>query len=233
MNSRLPVRLLLIEDLPHHRSGRRALGALHGRRERGADGGKGHAPPYDGFVIDLRAEVLSRAAVLAGMVTALKDCTARTPGPVAEVSDRTSGIYVKAGAATTPEVGLAELREITGDEPAAVLFFASVGRPPASAAYPLRPSRLDQGYSLTHRLTSWLHSFTRSSAVDVPMYLSAWFPCDRVVVIPLSTPDWDAGALVVTRACALRAAEIRSLAADLALRLEQEDRRARIHALSR
>jgi len=145
--------------------------------------------------------------------------------------ERVSGIYPRALPALSPSRALAELREITGEETVAVLFFPTAGRPPDSASYPARPKRLEQSYPLTHRLTSWVHTVARSCVVDVPAYLTGWFPHDRVVVVPISTPDWDAGVLVVTRACAKHATEIRSLAADLALRLEHEDRRSRIEVL--
>ena len=115
------------------------------------------------------------------MVTSLKDWDL-----VPE--ERTSGIYAKAS--TSPDVALAELREITGEEPVAVLLFATEGRPPAAAAYPPRPKRLDQGYSLTHRLSSWLHAFTRTTVAEVPAYVSAWFPERSVIVVPICTPDW-------------------------------------------
>ncbi len=148
-----------------------------------------------------------------------------------QAEERTSGIYRKSTAATTPDVALDELHAITGDEPVAVLFFASAGRPPEAAAYPPRPRRFDGGYSLTHRLSSWAHGFSRGSVASVPAYLTPWFPCGSVIVVPISTPDWDAGVLIVSRKCAVFATEIRSLACDLALRLELADRRTRIQAL--
>ena len=158
------------------------------------------------------------------MATALKDWEF-------PAEERVSGIYPRALPALTPSHVLAELREITGKETVAVLLFPTAGKAPDAASYPTLPRRLEQSYPLTHRLTSWVHGVARSCVVDVPAYLTAWFPHDRVVVVPISTPEWEAGVLVVTRACAKRAMEIRSLAADLALRLEREDRRSRIEVL--
>jgi hypothetical protein len=149
-----------------------------------------------------------------------------------EVEDRTSGIYTKAPPVPeSADAALHELREITGEEPVAILFFARDGAPPESAVYPQRPRRLEQGYSLTHRLSCWLHSFDRATASEVPAYLRSWFPDDRVIVVPLATPTSIAGAVVVTRACAPFAADIRSFATDLALRLEIEDGKRRIRSL--
>ena len=64
------------------------------------------------------------------MVTSLKDWDL-----VPE--ERTSGIYAKAS--TSPDVALAELREITGEEPVAVLLFATEGRPRRPP--PIHPGR--------------------------------------------------------------------------------------------
>jgi hypothetical protein len=148
------------------------------------------------------------------------------------VEDRTSGIYTKASPVPESALGaLGELREITGEETVAVLFFARDGAPPESAVYPLRPKRLEQGYSVTHRLSCWLHSFDRATATEVPAYLRSWFPDDRVIVVPLATPTSVVGAVVVTRACAPFAADIRSFATDLALRLEIEEGKTRLRAL--
>jgi hypothetical protein len=145
--------------------------------------------------------------------------------------ERTSGVYVRSGAPLTAASAVDELREITGVEPVAVLLYASAGRPPEAAAYPPRPRRLDGGYSLTMRLSSWAHAFARGAAVDVPAYLIQWFPCRSVIVVPISTPHWDAGVLVIPRSAARHAEAIRSLACDLALRLELADRRSRLQAL--
>jgi hypothetical protein len=144
--------------------------------------------------------------------------------------ERTSGIY-PTSRATNVSRALDELRGITGEKDVAVLFFATQVRAPAGAAYPPRSKRLEGAYSLTHRLVSWLTGFTRACAADVPSYLAPWFPSTSVVVVPICTPDWHAGSFVVTRASVVHAREIRSLAADLALRLEQDDRRARLATL--
>jgi len=148
------------------------------------------------------------------------------------VEHRTSGVYAKPSP-PSPVTALAELREITGDQPVAVLFFATAGRAPEAAAFPSRPRRVEAGYSLTHRLTSWTHGFTRSALAEVPAYLAPWFPSAHAIVVPIFTPDWEAGVLVLSPGCADRAPEIRALAADLALRLEQADRDGRLEGLGR
>jgi hypothetical protein len=147
--------------------------------------------------------------------------------------ERTSGIFAKAapGPAPTPLSALAELRAITGDEPVAVHFFGSPGRAPEAVASPVRPRKLDAGYSLTHRLSSWLHSVGRGVVVEVPFFLAPWFPSRSVIVVSIATPDWEAGVLIVQRSAARHAAELRSLAADLALRVQEDERRARLETL--
>jgi hypothetical protein len=147
-----------------------------------------------------------------------------------EREERTSGVYAKVQP-TGAAAALEELRDITGGEPAAVLLFATHGRPPEAVAFPPQPRRVEGTYSLTHRLSSWLHTFKRSTLAEVPTYLRAWFHDHSVIVVPICTPDWHAGALVVTRPAAAHAPAIRAFAADLALRLQQADRRARISSL--
>jgi hypothetical protein len=148
--------------------------------------------------------------------------------------ERTSGVYSTFSpkvSATSALGALEDLRDITGEEPVAVLLFATQGRAPEGVTYPRQPKRVEGTYSLTHRLLAWLHAFTRPTLTEVPMYVRAWFPMDSVIVVPVCTPDWHAGTLVVTKPCAAQAAAIRAFATDLALRLEQADRRARISLL--
>jgi len=150
--------------------------------------------------------------------------------PVPSVDQRTSGVYARP-APPSPVTALRELRQLTGGEPVAVLFFASPGRAPEGAAYPPQPRRVEAGYSLTHRLTSWLHGFTRSALTPVPAYLSPWFSSPSVIVVPIGTPQGDVGAFVLSPACAAHATDIRALAADLALRVEMDARRGRLDVL--
>ncbi len=149
-----------------------------------------------------------------------------------EPGERTSGVYATVSR-TTAAASLAELREITGEHHVAILLSPSEGAPPTAAAYPRLARSTDSGYSLAHRLSSWLHGITRGTLVEVPAYVRAWFPQPKVIVVPACTPAWVAARIVTSPACAVHAVALRSFAADLAVRLELADRRSRLDALGR
>lgn len=76
------------------------------------------------------------------------------------------------------------------------------------------------------RLRLWTRAVSVAATVPVPLLLQAIVPVGSALVVPIASPVWTAGALVVSGGSLLdaRLTLLRSVAADIALRLEAADR---------
>lgn len=88
-------------------------------------------------------------------------------------------------------------------------------------------SGVDTGPSLPANLRAWVKSVEEPSIIPVPMLLQHWLPIGTAMVLPMFTPAWRAGAVIVsaTWATQSRLGPLRSLAAEVALKLEEAHRR--------
>ena len=77
------------------------------------------------------------------------------------------------------------------------------------------------------QLLDWAGRASKSNLLAVPSRLRSWLPIGSAAVVPIATPAWSAGGVVLPSGPLLmsRWASLRAFAAEVALRLERADRR--------
>lgn len=144
--------------------------------------------------------------------------------------DRASGVY---GTDPYSADSIAQrAREIVPRGAIAVLLAPAVGRGPVCASIGHAPVE-DLGFSLALRLAAWLQPVQDSGPIDVPAYVKDWFPVSRVAVVPMRTPCWTAGWMVVSleQLTRTRVRDLEELGAEAAVAIETADRRSRLATL--
>lgn len=150
--------------------------------------------------------------------------------------ERSSGVYLRADKVEAPPTAESiadDVRALVGegeDGQVLVLVAARAGCPPRACARPV--VRQDEaGYPLALRLVSWVGALDHVAIATVPRFIEPWMPKRTALVVPMRSPAWLAGAIVVGRAALAHLDALQSLAAELAVRLEGVDRRASFAAL--
>jgi hypothetical protein len=108
----------------------------------------------------------------------------------------------------------------------AVLLAPSCGLPARAASRPFAAPVEDQGSILAVRLNAWLEGLGETPHAEPPRDLAPWLAPVAHAIVPLATPGWCAGQLLVPMRTLTRASlyELRDRAFDLALSIEEADR---------
>lgn len=149
---------------------------------------------------------------------------------------RTSGVFASA---PRPSQGLstaqilAPMRKIVETGTLGVMLQSCCGQPLRARVEPAPAPRPDFEFSVELRLAAWVSGIDTMRLPIVPLYLKAWLPFVKAVVLPIYTPVWQAGVLIAdsTKIDRRRLAELTELAAEVALELETADRRYRKQVL--
>jgi len=82
-------------------------------------------------------------------------------------------------------------------------------------------------------MAAWLAGIDKVRAPVVPEYLKAWIPLERALVVPMYTPVWQAGFLIVEPCAATRTRlrKLTQIAVQFALEIETADRQYRHQVL--
>ncbi|MBI5532252.1 MAG: hypothetical protein HY898_06040 [Deltaproteobacteria bacterium] len=128
---------------------------------------------------------------------------------------------------------LVPMRRIVESGSIGVLLQSSCGQPQRAQVDPAPGPRPDAEFAVELRLAAWVSGIETTRLPFVPLYLKAWLPFVRAVVVPIYTPVWQAGVLIgdSTRIDRRRLGELVELAAEVALELETADRHYRQHVL--
>jgi hypothetical protein len=114
-----------------------------------------------------------------------------------------------------------------------VLVKTSCGRPLRAHFDPSPTVGDDDSFSVELRMAAWLAGISKVRVPIVPEYLKRWIPLERAMVIPMYTPVWQAGFLIVEPSMVNRERlqELTEIAVDFALELETADRQYRHQTL--
>lgn len=108
----------------------------------------------------------------------------------------------------------------------AVLLAPSCGLPVRAASRPVGAPSDDQGFSFALRLNAWLGDLGDVEHGVTPAFLSPWLRPVAHAIVPIASPGWCAGQLLVPAKALTRASlyTLRDRAFELALAVEEADR---------
>ncbi len=126
----------------------------------------------------------------------------------------------------TPDTIAASVMRALAFPSLAVLLAPSCGLPVRAASRPTAAPSDDQGFSFALRLNAWLGDLGDLEQGLVPLYLSPWLPPVAHAIVPIASPGWCAGQLLVPVRALTRASlhALRDRAFELALAVEEADR---------
>lgn len=146
---------------------------------------------------------------------------------------RSSGVYARrpppALLAPSASAVVRAVRARIGEGSVVAAYLSASPRHGLSASVAPSARVGDLGSPLAMRLASWTCTLEDGCIADVPTYLAPWLGgARRALVVPLQTPIWRAGAIVVAAARFDRAAlhDLEQYALDVALQIEGANRRA-------
>jgi hypothetical protein len=108
----------------------------------------------------------------------------------------------------------------------AVLLAPSCGLPVRATSRPIGAPTDDQGFSLALRLHAWLGDLGDAEHGIAPTFLAPWLRPVVHAIVPIASPGWCAGHLLVPAKALTRASlyTLRDRAFELALSVEEADR---------